>query len=368
MLTIDHCRERQRRLLAEMERHGLADVVVSNPKTVYYFSGALVDASWPQVFVMKASGDNLLITNNEPAQHAAARIERYTGYTIERSFGRDTAYAEAAAIVESFLSRAAGPVGIEAGFTGAAMVAAAGPPGLVNVTPLVNEMRRHKDPDELECIREAIRLTETGYAAVKQALQPGMTEFEAYLVIHEAMVNAAGTSVELRGDFAAATRAINGGGPPTRRKLEHGDLYIFDLFPVVDGYCCDLCRTFVVGEASELQQNAWSQVMEGHAIASRLIRPGVTGREIYQAVRAHLDRFEPASDSFRHHLGHGVGMDGWEYPWLNAGGDLALIEGEVIACEPGLYAEVLRGGVRLEHNYLVGAQGPAALDSFPMEL
>ena len=61
-------------------------------------------------------------------------------------------------------------------------------------------------------------------------------------------------------------------------------------------------------------------------------------------------------------------MEGWEYPWLNRGTDQELVEGEIIAVEPGLYSEELRGGVRLEHNYLVGADGVRALDSFPMEL
>jgi Xaa-Pro aminopeptidase len=61
-------------------------------------------------------------------------------------------------------------------------------------------------------------------------------------------------------------------------------------------------------------------------------------------------------------------MDGWEQPWLNAGSDQTFVEGEVIACEPGLYSEALQGGIRLEHNYLVTADGPLAIDSFPMDL
>ena len=63
-----------------------------------------------------------------------------------------------------------------------------------------------------------------------------------------------------------------------------------------------------------------------------------------------------------------MGMEGWEQPWLNKGTDQVFVEGEVIACEPGLYAKALSGGIRLEHNYLVTADGPRALDTFPMDL
>jgi Xaa-Pro aminopeptidase len=195
-----------------------------------------------------------------------------------------------------------------------------------------------------------------------------MTECDAYLIIEEAMVKQAGTSVALRGDFACGLRGIGGGGPPTTRRVEAGDLYIFDLFPSVDGYNCDLCRTFAVSEPTALQQEAWAHVMEAHRIAQRLIRPGVEARVVYEEVRAHLERCAPARGSFNHHAGHGVGLDAWEDPWLIPGSDHIIEEGDVIAVEPGLYSEAMQGGIRLEHNYLVSRDGAAALDSFPLEL
>jgi Xaa-Pro dipeptidase len=183
-----------------------------------------------------------------------------------------------------------------------------------------------------------------------------------FSAIQEAIISAAGTSVELRGDFACGTRAIRGGGPPTDRPVQAGDLYILDLFPVFGGYTCDLCRTFSAGPPTEDQQSTWSRVLNAHDIAGELIRPGGSTRALYQALREHLDA------SFWHHAGHGVGMEGWEQPWLNAGSPQTFVEGEVIACEPGMYDEKLRGGIRLEHNYLVTSNGPVALDAFPMEL
>ncbi len=191
---------------------------------------------------------------------------------------------------------------------------------------------------------------------------------QVYSIFHEALVNHAETSVDLRGDFACGTRAIRGGGPPTALRVEEGDLYILDIFPFFQGYHCDLCRTFAVGTPSALQQEAWQVVRDAHEKIEKLIRPGVAAREVYQEIRSFLDSFAPACGSFWHHLGHGLGMDGWEYPWITPGSDHVIQQSEVLAVEPGLYGECLQGGIRIEHNYLVGADGIEALDHFPIEL
>jgi len=372
MLNLANCRERQHRLLRLMEEQRLDVAVLSNPKSVYYFSGALVDPALPQAFGIASSGRSLLVANAQPEQVAADQMDLYTGYTLERPFNRVTMHAELAAAVARRFPGVSGRAGLEFDSAGAGLAAGdtgfAGRGTPVDVSLWLCEMRRRKDPDEIAAIRDAIRITEAAYAAVKARLAPGMTECDAYNIVSAAMVDAAGTSVLLRGDFACGPRAIGGGGPPTTRPLASGDLCVFDLFPTHEGYLCDLCRTFVVGTPSAAQRDAWAHVMEAHTVARRVMRPGVTGREIYQAVKDHLEAYPKFRGSFNHHAGHGLGMDGWEYPWLTPGSGQALQEGEVVACEPGLYGEELQGGIRLEHNYLVGAGGVAPLDTFPMEL
>ncbi|MCC6860996.1 MAG: aminopeptidase P family protein, partial [Bryobacterales bacterium] len=307
MLELENCRRRQGRLLAAMQAEQLDLAVLCNPKTIYYFTGALLDPARPQAFVLKAGGASLLVSNAEPCRHAAGRLEVYTGYSLERTFGRITWNREMVELVAGFAAHG-GPAAVEFEWAPAGLLA-----GLrvepVNVTPLIDRLRRRKDPDEIECLRAAIALTEAGYAAVKNRLEPGMTECDAYLLIAGAAARHAGTSVEVPGDYACGLRGIGGGGPPTTRKVEAGDLYIFDLFPTVEGYRCDLCRTFSVSAPTALQQAAWEHVVEAHRIAQRVIRPGVEGRAVYREIRLHLERFEAARGSFNHHAGHGVGLD-----------------------------------------------------------
>lgn len=380
MLKLENCRDRQQRLLRVMEDRVLDLVVLTNPKTIYYFSGALLDASIPHAFLVHRGGETLLITNApigqpaEPPKSAADDTQFYEWHSIERDVSTTSWHAGVAALAKKTILRMVprgGSAGVETEYLSLpiaeAIREAAGKSG-TNITPLLNDMRRQKDPDEIECIRKTVELAETGFSALKSRLAPGMTEFKAYSIFYEAMVAKAETSVALQGDFACGVRAIRGGGPPTNRRLQFGDLYIIDTFPSFQGYTCDFTRTFVIGRPSQLQQDAWGHVMEAHAIAHRMIHPGVPTKDVYDVLKRHLDKFKAAEGSFWHHAGHGIGMSGWELPWLTPGSEDVIRDREVLACEPGLYDKALQGGIRLEHDYLVTNEGVTTLDHFPMEL
>ncbi len=380
MLKLENCRDRQQRLSRLMEERLLDLLVLTSAKTIYYFSGALLDSSIPHALLISRGGETLLITNApagqppEPPKSAADDTQLYEWHSIERDVSPTTWHADVAGLAKKTILRMiprGGSVGVETECLSLpiaeAIREAAGKSG-INVTPALNDMRRQKDPDEIECIRKTVELAEAGLAALKSRLAPGMTEFKAYSIFYEAMVNKAETSVTLNGDFACGVRAIRGGGPPTNRRLQFGDLYIVDVFPSYQGYMCDFTRTFVIGRPSQLQQDAWGHVMEAHAIAHRMIHPGVPTKDVYDVFKRHLDKFKAAEGSFWHHAGHGIGMSGWELPWLTPGSADIIRDREVLACEPGLYDKALQGGIRLEHDYLVTNEGVTTLDHFPMEL
>jgi len=374
MLNLDSCRRRQQRLLAHMQEQELELVVLASPKTIYYFSGVLVDPCLPHVFAMQASGRGLLCTNQEPASSAADEVCVYTCHSLQRPFSRSTVDEELDGLVcqaVKGIPAGAGSVALEYEFVDfrlGTVLRALTEQRPRNITPVLDEMRRVKDADEIEAIRAVVALVDAAFAAIKACLEPGMTEYEAHSIVYEAMVNQAQTSVDLKGDFASGPRAIGGGGPPTGRRLRPGELYIFDLHPTHQGYRCDLTRTFTADVPSQLQLEAWAHVLESHRLAQELLRPGAPARVVYQEIRAHLDRFSGVKSAVNHHAGHGLGLEAWESPWLAPGSDQILQEGEVIALEPGLYAPELLGGIRLERNYLLGAEGPTALDTFPMDL
>jgi len=380
MLKLENCRERQTRLLKLMESQQLDLAILSNPKTIYYFSGALVQPQTPHAFLLSSSGKSVLITHAaigispEPPVSAAGETELYLWRGIENDVTPTSWDQDVAARVRGAAERllpGGGAIAIEFESASHGVGAAVGEwsgKAPANLTPEIDQMRRQKDPDEIECIRQAVTLAEAGLEAVKQKLEAGMTEYKAYAIYHEAVIAKAETSVLVNGEFASGPRAAREGGPPSDRRVQLGDLFIFDTSPAYHGYLCDLTRTFVVGRPTQLQLDAWSHVMDAHGIVRKAIRPGVPAKEIYHAIKEHLDKFEPAPGSFWHHAGHGIGMSGWELPWLTSGSEHVIQDREVLACEPALYAAALQGGIRLEHDYLVTPEGATALDHFPMGL
>jgi Xaa-Pro aminopeptidase len=377
MLRLENCRDRQRRLLALMEVERLDAAVLTNPGTIYYFSGALRDPACPHVLVVTSSGKTRLITNDERSkeffQAAVDDCEFYATPPTEKDVLLSKASIHASAGARRAiqdLSPAAARLGAEFESLSFAVAQAVGVDGLDlrNLTPALDQMRRAKDPDEIECIRGTVELVEAGLAALKVRLAPGMAEFKAYSICQEAMIAKAETSVALNCDFAGGVRAVCGGGPPSSERLQFGDLCIVDSWPSFHGYSCDIARTFVVGRPSQLQQDAWGHVMEAHAIAHRMIRPGARAERIYEVLQGHLDKFSSARNSPLRHAGRGVGLNARELPWLATGSEHVIEDREVLACEPALYGDSLQGGIRLEHNYLVTTEGVTILDHFPMDL
>ena len=132
-----------------------------------------------------------------------------------------------------------------------------------------------------------------------------------------------------------------------------------DLFPAPAYYAGDTCRTFAVGDPSDLQHRAWERVCTAVRAAERLI-PGVRARDVYTEVKALLD------ESFWHHVGHGIGFRGHEAPRIIPGSDDIIETGDVVAIEPGIYSAALRGGIRLEDNYVVQENGLENLFDYPV--
>jgi Xaa-Pro aminopeptidase len=233
---------------------------------------------------------------------------------------------------------------------------------------VILRLRKRKDEDEIGEIRHALHYCAVAYSAARQVIAPGLTEIDVYNAMNAAVIGEAGTVIPFRGDFACGERGIKEGGPPTRRKILAGDLYILDLFPAPALYFGDTCRTFAVSEPTSIQYQAWSLVRQAVALAEAMVRPGVAAREVHTEVKRFLDAHELTEGSFWHHTGHGIGHRGHEAPRIIAESEDVFEVGDVITLEPGVYTSALQGGIRLEDNYVVGETGIENLFDFPMEL
>lgn len=234
----------------------------------------------------------------------------------------------------------------------------------IDLTTEFQMLRRKKYPDEVDTICYSIVATEAAYAKAREIMQPGVSEIDLFASMHAAATLAAGEPLSGWGnDFQSGTA----GGLPRRRNAVAGELAILDIGVGVRGYRSDLCRTFAVsGSPGDLQQEAQQRIVAALEMIEHTMRPGLNCSELFATMLEYLDGWK--GYSFFHHLGHGIGLDGHEVPRLNPHWNDTFQVGDLVAVEPGLYGEPLRGGVRLEQDYLVTESGTRRLSNFPLDL
>ncbi len=367
MLTIAGCRARQHRLREVLKRNRWDCFITANYRTVYYLTGSLSPAETPVIFLMPVDGPSTLVTSAK-AEAAADAIVHLETYSISRSISYPA--RDAAVLLKHTLAgkRKWTAIASESASVSGSIMEAVPVDEWADATAVILQLRKRKEPDEIDEIRASLRLCAVAYTAAKQTIAAGLTELDVFNAMSAAVVREAGTSVALPGDFACGARGIRGGGPPTRRRIQAGDLYILDLFPAPALYFGDTCRTFSVGSPTDLQFRAWEIVSEAVGIGEAMVRPGVRAKDVYTAIKEFLDSHEITGKSFWHHAGHGIGHDGHEAPRIIPGSDEVFEEGDVFTLEPGVYTEALQGGIRLEDNYLVREHGIENLFDYPREL
>ncbi len=220
----------------------------------------------------------------------------------------------------------------------------------------IARMRRQKDVDELDILRQCMRAGEAGHAWARQHLRAGMTELDVYCGVNTACIHAVGRPVIVYGDFAVSPGPERRGGPPTGRVLEPGDLFILDFSVVIDGYRGDFTNTLAIGaEPTADQRRLFDLCVQAMVAGEQELRADRPCATVYEAVRDAFDRAGVA-EHFPHHAGHGLGLTHPEAPYIVRHADETLLAGDVVTLEPGLYVAGV-GGIRIEHNYLITEGG-----------
>jgi Xaa-Pro aminopeptidase len=156
-------------------------------------------------------------------------------------------------------------------------------------------------------------------------------------------------------DLVSGTRTASGGGMPTNKIINTGDLILSDFTPCLNGYWGDSCNTIVVGESTDEQRKTYELVKEALAIGIDAIRPDMKSKEIDQLMRNHIGNFP-------HHGGHGVGTMYHEEPRIVPYNNTTLQPNMIIALEPAIYKKDY--GIRLEHLVVVTKNGCEVLTKF----
>jgi Xaa-Pro aminopeptidase/Xaa-Pro dipeptidase len=243
-----------------------------------------------------------------------------------------------------------------------------GLPG-VELRPLASVfhcLRAVKDEAEIAQIREAAKIAGEALAAVREMIRPGVREAEIALELEYRMRLGGAEKVSFETIVAAGSNTALPHATPGRRAIADGDCVMIDYGAVCGGYHSDETCTYIVGQASERQQEVYRLVREAHDRALGAVRSGVSCGEIDRIARACLED-AGLGGYFSHGTGHGVGLDVHEAPRLAAGREEILRAGMVVTVEPGIYLPGV-WGIRIEDTVLVTEEGCEILTQTPKEL
>jgi Xaa-Pro aminopeptidase len=235
---------------------------------------------------------------------------------------------------------------------------------------IVERERIIKDAWELSALREsASRLTEVVHAAI-ETTTAGKTEREIAGTIEMAIRNAGFDRLAFETIVASGPNAALPHYRAGNRRLQSGDMVVLDFGGVLDGYCCDLTRTVVVGAPSADAKRIHEAVREAQAAALTAVRPGVPASDVDGAARRVLDARD-LGPAFGHGTGHGLGLEVHEEPRVGKARpelpSVVLQPGMVFTIEPGAYLPQW-GGVRIEDDVVVTAEGCELLTSVTRDL
>jgi len=369
-------KKRCERLQRIMDEKNLDLVVVGNPKNIFYFTGYITSRLFmPSLLLIFREDEPVLITGASDRETAVrnygGKIAEYVDYSLDIRMRPYPSLAVETAMKS--LTRFKLKHG-KIGYDGWGLYSAMLPElmrnyqgaDLEDLSHYILWMRISKDDDELEAMRKAARLNDRAYELAKNVAVEGNTEIDIYSFVQSELIKEIGGYQYFYGDIVSGERCVNIGGPPTRKVLRNGETLILDLWVVSGEYWSDTCRTFVIGDNPTPEQKKVFKVLrEALKAGEEVLRPGVTGAEVYRAVRDVIVR-AGYGKYFPHHAGHGLGLEAWEPPYFIPGDNTPLRENTVCALEPGIYFKDI-GGVRLENNYIVRKDGVEVLNYFPLE-
>jgi Xaa-Pro dipeptidase len=354
MLTPEGCRARRQRFLDKLKP--THPVVLADPLHLRYFANYYVEgisssADFGGLLVIRPDASATLYHDNKltkalPGFADEQVITWYTGQEPETTHRRTALLAAVKSNggrIHDSLADALAP----------------------QVHDIIAEMRRSKDPDEVALLKTCMKACDAGHAWGRANIKPGMTELEVYAGVANAVYAALGHWAVVYGDFTISIGAKKRGGPPTPHKLEAGEFFILDYSVIVQGFRSDFTNTICVGgKPTADQQKLMDLSLKAIAAGAKELKAGVTCQHVYDAMRT---AFGDMADHFTTHGGHGLGLSHPEPPYIVRHSTETLIAGDVVTLEPGLYVDGI-GGLRIEHNYLVTAQGSEQLSNHVIAL
>jgi Xaa-Pro dipeptidase len=243
---------------------------------------------------------------------------------------------------------------------------AASQANIASATPVTAGCRMLKSAHEIASMRLAAQVTLAAYEAAYLAVKDGMTQPQLEALVqkaHERLGFTGGAEVQV-GEFSAFPH-----GSVTPQVVHEGTIVLMDGGCAVEGYQSDITRTYVLGKASDKMNRVFDIVLRAQSAALAAARPGTECGSVDAAARKVVTDggYGPDYKYFTHRLGHGMGMDGHEWPYLVRGNPTKLQANMTTSNEPGIYIRS-EFGIRIEDDMHIMENGAELFTPKPLSL
>ncbi len=357
-LSHDTFRERQAKLRAQAKTRGL-DAIFVTPSTNLAYSANLAIGRSERLtaLLLFADGPAVLLTPSfEEGNHRRTAV-----VDDVKTWQEDE---DPIALAGKLLSgkKALGMEGTT-NYATATALAAATALKIEDATSVFDALRMIKSPEEQAFIRDAAKRTNLAIAGTHKRIRAGMSESDVARILEEEFAKQAtrGGGLVQFGPSAAFPH-----GAPAERRLAKGDAVLIDCGCRTRGYSSDITRTVSFGPPSDEFRKVYAIVDRAQTAGIEALKAGAAGEDVDRAARKVIED-AGYGKYFTHRLGHGLGMDGHEQPYLVHGNRKPLALGNVETIEPGIYIPD-KFGIRIEDDYAVGADGAKSLSVRPGEM
>lgn len=343
-------KNRIEKLIQLMEKEEIENILITNPKNMYYFSGFYQGEG----YLLIGRAGLILVTDSRYTQYAISACPDFKVEDISR------------VCVTDYISPDA-PLGFEDEYVSYAFYKSISKKvnNLVCASELIRQIRRIKDGRETELIKAGVEISDNAFSQICQYIKRGMTEKQVAAQIDCLMKKNGAEASSFSTIVASGERGSLPHAIPSDKVLEEGDFVVMDFGALYEGYCSDMTRTVAIGRADEEKKKIYDTVLRAQLAALSEVKAGHTGAYVDSVARKIIDESYPGT--FAHSLGHGVGLDIHESPNLSPKNHSELVASDVVTVEPGIYVPGLCG-VRIEDMVVVSHQGCEILTRSPKEL
>jgi Xaa-Pro aminopeptidase len=380
-ITADEYRLRREAVVAGMDAMKLDAMCVFYPARITYLTGFHhIPTERPVALVLGPNAYTALIVPAVEKEHAEQvegvdRLDVYFEYPgLEHPMDRvGVALAEVGVQPGRIGADHDGVVPMW-GYRGPSLSDVTGKPA-VDAEMLVEALRRVKSPAEVACIQLSCDWAARAHRRMQDSITTGKTEMECYATsqlgtLREMVAEMPGWrprgaegGTGLTAMFVAGRSTAMPHGFVKNHGIQAGDVLVSGAAADIDGYLSELERTMLVGEPSEAQRRAFEAMLALQTLAIEAMKPGVPAAEVeMQVVRLAAEL--RVRDELRHHVGHSIGLEGHEAPFLDRGEEAVLEPGMVFTVEPGVYYADL-GGFRHSDTVVITEDGCRVMTDYP---